>query len=389
MKITPEQLERYSRAIAKIYNSLEGEIIRIIIRQLRFTPNRLEEWQMEKLSDLHLFNKKVVKELSKATRVAESEIERMFEETGIDMVKDIDEALPYASKPLATNLDTVMRGYFNQSWSQIENIVNQTLITTQYGVGTAELAYQDILNKTASFVTSGLYTYEEGVERAVRELAERGIQTRLTDKGGNTWSLERYTRTVIKSTLTNSYDEVRKERMAEYGEHLVVVTSHAGARDACFKIQAEVVDLRYPEQIPENSPYKSIYDEYWEAHYKEPGGHRGINCRHFHIPFVHGVNTNNQPKFPDKVNERVNKARTRLRQLENEVVNYKKDLMVAENFGHQESIDRYAKLVEGREQAIEEHLKQNPDYISRSIERETVYTPLEAFLGDFSYDYAD
>src|SRR5690606_6506777 len=159
-------------------------------------------------------------------------------------------------------------------------------------------------------------TLEQSLEKAVTNLAQRGIRTILTDRGGNTWSLEGYVRTVLKSTLGNTYNELRTERMSEYGVHTVLVTSHAGARAQCSKIQGHVVDLRPVSEIPVDSEYKSIYDPSWDADYGLPGGHRGVNCRHLHIPFVPGVNTNNQPHFDEELNDKVAKARDTQRRIE-------------------------------------------------------------------------
>lgn len=384
-KITPTQLDLYSSNMSDLYNSLEGEIIRIIIKRLKGGSDDITVWQAQKLQELRLFNNDVTKLVSEVTNIAESEITRMFEDVGKGIVQDVDKAMPYAPKPMSNNLDQVMRGYHNQVWSDIDNYVNQTLITTNYGVGTAQRAYTQVLNQTTAAFNTGLYTLEQSVERSVMQLAQQGIKSTFIDRGGHSWSLERYSRTVLKSTLGNTYDAVRKERMAEYDVHTVVVTSHAGAREKCSIIQGNVVDLRYPEEIPADSEYKSVYDESWGADYEMPSGHRGINCAHLHIPFVPGVNTNNQPKYDQELNEKVAKARDRQRQIEREIVKYKKNLMVSEHFGS-EGVPVWRDMVARRQKAMRDHLKENGEYLSRNYKREKVYTPLSTLLQDFSYD---
>lgn len=383
-KITPYQLDLWSGNMSDLYNSLEGEIIRIIIKRLQGGNNDVMQWQAEKLADLRLFNRDVVKLLSEVTKVAEPEILRMFEDAGKGIVQDVDKAMPYDPKPMPTDLDNVMRAYHNQVWSEIDNYVNQTLITTVYGVGTAQRAYQNVLNQTSAMFNTGLYTFEQSLEKAVTNLAQRGIRTILTDRGGNTWSLEGYVRTVLKSTLGNTYNELRTERMSEYGVHTVLVTSHAGARAQCSKIQGHVVDLRPVSEIPADSEYKSIYDPSWDADYGLPGGHRGVNCRHLHIPFVPGVNTNNQPHFDEELNEKVAKARDTQRRIEREIVKYKKNLMVAEEL-KSGNADHWRMMVRRRQAAMREHLNENGKYLSRNYKRERVYTPLDALLKDFTY----
>lgn len=384
-KITPHQLDLYSANMASLYNSLEGEILRILIKRLRGGSSNITVWQAEKLRDLHLFNDEVAAELSKLTGVAYAEIERMFQETGIEMVNDIDSYMPYQILPVPTTIDNVMRGYFEQSWSEIDNYVNQTLVSTNYGYRSiATITYQNALNRTTAYFLTGMNTIDEALEKAITEMAQQGIRTTLVDKGGHTWSLERYVRTVLKSTSSNAYNQIRTERMSEYGVHTVQVTSHMGARDACSKIQGNVVDLRPPEALPIDSKYKSIYDGYWNAEYGEAGGHRGINCAHLHIPFIDGVNTNNQPQFDEKENAEVARNRDRQRELERRIVKYKKNLMVAERMGSTNA-EHWHSMVSKSQKAMRDHLKENGKHLRRNYKREKVYTPLNNLLLDFSY----
>lgn len=383
-RITPNQLDLWSSNMADLYNALEGEIIRIIIKRLKNGHEDITYWQAKKLQELRMFNDEVARNLAKVTKIAEKEIKRMFEEAGKAIVQDVDNAIPYPTKPMPSNLDNIMRAYHDQVWTEIDNYVNQTLVTTAYGVGTATLAYQDVLNRTAAMFNTGLYTFEESLERAISELAQKGIKSTMVDRGNHTWSLEGYVRTVLKSTLGNTYNELRTSRMAEYGVHTVLVTSHVGARAQCSRIQGNVVDLRYPSELPEGWPYKSIYDPSWGAEYGTAGGHLGVNCRHMHIPFIPGVNTNNQPKYDAELNARVAQARDKQRRIEREIVKYKKNLMVAEELGSDKA-DYWRMMVRRRQAAMRLHLKENGQYLSRNYKREKVYTPLDTLLKDFSY----
>lgn len=380
--ITPHQLDLWASNMSELYNSLEGEIIRILAKRLNSGSSDITQWQAQKLQELRMFNNEVTKHLGEVTGVAETEIRDMFEDAGKRIVDDIDKDMPYPTRDRPTNLDSTMRGYYNQSWSGIDNYVNQTLITTHYQIGQAQRAYQDVLNRTAAMFNSGLYTFDQSLERAITELAQKGIGSGFIDRGGNRWSLEGYTRSVLRSTLGNSYDEVRKERMSEYGVNTVLVTSHAGARPACSVIQGNVVDLRSPEQIPDDSEYLSIYDPSWGASYGEKGGHRGVNCRHNHIPFIPGVNTNNQPKFDDELNESVAKARDKQRRIEREIVKYKKNHMVAKELGS-DNASHWQQMVRRRQKAMRDHLEGNGDYLRRDYKREKVYTPLDTLLEEY------
>lgn len=382
--ITPHQLDLWSSNMSHLYQSLEGELIRIIAKRLKNGNENILDWQREKLQELHLFNKETTKVISQVTGIAESEIERMFESAGQKIVKDIDKELPYDPKPMPTDLDNIMKAYHDQVWSDINNYVNQTLLSTNFGYGTATTQmYNEIVNKTVAAFNSGLFTFDEALERTIQSWAQKGIKSTFVDKGGHTWGLERYVRTVLKSTLGNTYDKLRKDRMSEYDVHTVLVTSHMGARKACSKIQGHVVDLR--ESISRYGKYKSIYDPYWGAEYGTAGGHRGVNCNHLHIPFIPGVNTNNQPKIDAKENEKVAELTKRQRQLERQVVKFKKNQMVSEALGQTDNAKQWKQKVRVNQAKLRELVDSN-EYLSRNYAREKVYTPVNTLLKDFRYD---
>lgn len=384
MPITPYQLDLWSSNMAHIYQSLEGELIRLIIKRLNNGSDNILDWQREKLQELRLFNRESAKLIAEATGLSEREVKRMFETSGGKIVGDIDKELPYNALPMPTNIDNIMRAYYNQVWGDINNYVNQTLLSTNYGYMQATTQmYNDIINKTTAAFNSGLFTFEEALERTIREWAQKGIKSTFIDKGGHTWSLERYTRTVLKSTLGNTYNQLRTERMAEYGVHTVLVTSHMGSRAKCSKIQGHVVDLR--SSVPSDNEYKSIYDPYWQAEYGTAGGHRGVNCRHLHIPFIPGVNTNNQPKYDAKENEKVAKLTQRQRELERRIVKFKKNKLVSEAMGNQEGAQRWQRDITANQKAIRKLIESN-DYLSRNYAREKVYTPIDTLLKDFRYE---
>ena len=381
-RVNPKQLDLWTYEMGGIYNALEGEIIRIITKRLNSGHENLLSWQAQKLSELGLFNDDVTRLLAETTNLSSTRITEIFEDTGMGAVNSIDKVVNQDTLPMSNDIDLIMEGYREQAWTDLDNYVHQTLITTQYGVGTAQRAYTKVLNETQAMFNTGMYTFEQSLERSVRELAHQGISSGLTDRRGHTWNLEGYVRTTLKSTLNRTYNEVRTSRMGEYGIYTVLVTSHAGARAKCSKIQGNVVDLRPMSQLPPDSKYRSIYDPYWEADYLSPGGHHGVNCGHLHIPFIDGVNTNNQTKYNDKENKEIAKHRSTQRRIEREIVKYKKSLMVADSMGNQANVDYYKMMVGRRQKAMRKHLDTNGSHLRRQYEREKVYVPLETLLAN-------
>jgi hypothetical protein len=382
--ITPYQLDLWSSNMAHLYQSLEGELIRIIVKRLNTGRDNILDWEREKLQELRLFNRETAKAISQITGISEEQIEKMFDESGQKIIKDLDNQLPYDALPMPNNLDDIMQAYHNQVWTDIDNYVNQTLLSTNFGYATATTQmYNKIINQTTAAFNSGLFTFEQALERTIQQWAQKGIKSTFIDKGGHTWSLERYVRTVLKSTLSNTYNKLRTDRMGEYGVHTVLVTSHMGARPACSRIQGHVVDLR--RNVPPNSKYKSIYDPYWRADYGEPGGHRGVNCHHLDIPFIPGVNTNNQPKIDVKENEKVAQLTKKQRELERRIVKLKKNKYVADAMGNTDGAKEIQRRITATQKAIRELVDSN-EYLARNYAREKVYTPLDTLLQDFRYN---
>lgn len=384
-KVTPHQLDLWSSTFSELYNALEGEIIRQLIKRLSNGRTDILEWQAQALKELHLFNKDCAEYLAKVTGIAEDEVYRMFEETGIGTIESVDTAVPNATAPLPTNLDNVTRAYADQAWHDIDNLVNQTLVSTNYGYGAATRMYQQTLTRTQQLFNAGFLTFDQALERAIQEMAQKGVKSTFIDKGGHTWSMERYVRTVLKSTLGNTYNQLRTERLGEYGQYLVRVSQHVGAREACSRIQGHVVDMRPMDQIPADSKYRSIYDPYWQAEYGTAGGHRGVNCGHSHFIFIDGVNTNTSEPIDPELNAKVRQLTDKQRRLERQVVKFKKNQMVSEALGNQEGADAWGKKVRANQKALRDLVASN-DYLSRNYKREKVYTPLNTLLKDFRYD---
>src|SRR5690625_5521563 len=95
-KITPYQLDLWSSEMADLYNSLEGEIIRILIKRLNSGHRDITMWQAQKLQELRLFNNDVARYISEVTNIAETTVTNMFEEAGKRMIDDVDSAMEQA-----------------------------------------------------------------------------------------------------------------------------------------------------------------------------------------------------------------------------------------------------------------------------------------------------
>lgn len=369
-KITPHQLDMYIQPVTHVYQALEEEIFEMLARRLKTSKNydidNVLEWQIDKMNQLRLVNDETVRALSKATGVAEKEIRKAIYNAGIETIKSVDYELRdvYTTLPLPTQIDAIMESYVRQTFRELDNFVNQTLITTNYGEGTVTRMYRRIVEETTGKVLSGLKTTNKAIAETVIEWSRRGIETAFIDRGGNAWSLERYAETVIRSTVNRTYNDLRMSRMEDYDVDLVLVSSLPDPREICGEIQGKVASIKEPSE--NTSKYPSIY----EFGYGTASGLRGINCRHMFFPFVDGVMENNQPQYSESEMTHNRELRQRQRYYERQIRQAKRELKLAEIIGDEETIQAKKKLVRNRQARIREFVAEHD--LTRQYNRERV-----------------
>ena len=72
-----------------------------------------------------------------------------------------------------TNLDQILNGYLDSQWLDLDNHVNQTLISTNYS-GTIAKSYQQVLNDTVAKVITGFQTPDKAFYSSVYAMVDKG-----------------------------------------------------------------------------------------------------------------------------------------------------------------------------------------------------------------------
>lgn len=369
-KITPHQLDMFTSPVIHVYQALEEEIFEMIARRLKtsrdYSSDTVLEWQVDKLNQLRMVNNDTIKALSKTTGVAEKGIRKAIRETGIATIQSVDYELKDVrpALPMPTQIDRILESYINQTFRELDNYVNQTLITTNFGQGSVMSMYRKIVEETTGKVLAGITTTNKAVAETVIKWANKGIDTAFIDRGGHIWNLERYAETVIRSTVNRTYNELRMSRMQEYDVDLVLVSALPDPRDICGQIQGKVASMKEPSQNDSN--YPSIYD----FGYGEPGGIRGINCRHMFFPFVEGIMENNQPQYSQEDMAHNRELRQKQRYHERQIRMAKRSVKLAEIMGDDETISKQKKLLRNRQARIREFISENN--LTRRYENERV-----------------
>lgn len=377
-----ERFEQNGQRIIDTYSALQDQIFEVIINTLRDGDYKHVDrgdvvlWQAQQLQKLGQLNHETMELMANADGVSKAAIEDLVKFNGLQVQDEVDDQIQSITNeptPVSNDVQTLLNGIVSQTWSDLQNNVNESLITRNYGASAVSQVYRRILTESTAATVSGLLTHQDAVEAAIYRAVDRGLPTKLIDKAGHNWSLEGYTRSVINTTVNRTYNAVRLQRMKDFNMHLALMSSHPNSRPACAWIQGHVVNL-----VPPESPnYDDRYDSIYNHGYGEPAGTQGINCRHILFPYKPGVSENHQPQYDPKEAIKNGKLVQQQRARERAIRDAKHRLRIAEQLEDQKEIDHCKTLIRARQAKIREFIDQtNRDHkvpiLTRDYAREKI-----------------
>lgn len=378
MTISYQEMMDKASQISDYYADLQQDIFYLLIDATKSTRNLLVdrdmilEWRLEMLAKMGALTKEVIKLVAQTSGKTEKAINELIRRDGLQVAQDINDELSSMlnkSVPISSEVSAIVNSYTKQTFLSLDNNVNQTLITTNYGQNSAMKTYQDIINQTVLEVQAGIKTPQRALADNIYKWQAAGMKSSMVDKGGHTWSLEGYTRTVIQSTAHRTFNDVRLQSMKDFDSPLAVMSSHPASRRACAFIQGHVVNVVPLTDKNANPKYDSIYNH----GYGTAAGTQGINCSHMLYPYIEGVSHNYQKQYdPDDAMKNA-KSQQRQRYLEREIRNDKKLIDLANRLGDSQGLSHYKSLLSTHRQAIRDHVKSH-DFLNRQYNRERIYT---------------
>lgn len=360
---TRDDFQKLANKIINLYSNLQEQIFKVIIDTLKdgdykhVSKDDVVTWQAKQLAQLGKLNQRVIKLMSKADGLSEDAIKDLIKFHGIKIVNEIDNQLQdmtNSSQPISADTQNTLGAIVSQTWTDLNNNINESLISRNYGTTATTRVYRQILTESTVATVSGLMTHQKAVESAVYRAVDRGLPTKLTDKAGHNWSIEGYARMVVNTTVNRTYNELRLQRMKDFDMHLALMSSHPNSRPACAWIQGHVVNL-----VPPESPnYDDRYDSIYNHGYGTPAGTQGINCRHVLFPYVPGVNVNHQPQYDPKEAIKNGKLVQQQRARERAIRDAKRRLKAAEKLGDKNKINQAKTLIRARQAKLRDFIKE-------------------------------
>ncbi|EGP5317843.1 capsid protein [Enterococcus faecium] len=375
--ITPDKMQRDADSITNIYSELEDRIFNIIIKALkqsRFENVEKEDvllWQAKQLSKMGVLNENVIDLLASYTGETQEAIEQLIKGNGVKLVNEIDrelERMVHKSVPVSDDVNKILDSLIRQTFKDLNNNVNQTLITTNFNENAVMRAYQAILKQSTLESMTGLKTHEKAVKDNVYKMVDMGIKSGFVDKAGREWSMEAYSRTVIQSTSHRTFNDLRLKRMEDFDCVTALMSSHPSARKACATIQGDWVLVVPKNKAPDEFKHlPSIYDH----GYGDPDGTQGINCKHILYPGRPDINTNNQPQYDaDEAQENAD-IQQKQRKLERDIRYQKKRMNAALELEDPETMQMCKQVIANKQKQLRELINEH-DFLVRDYSREQV-----------------
>lgn len=388
-----ERFEQAADYINSLYSGLEDSIFKLIINALKdgdyqhVDQSDVVMWQAQQLQKIGRLNQDAVKLMAQVDGLSEDAVKDLIKFHGMQIIDEIDGQLEQATKqsqPLSVDVTNKLDALADQTWTDLQNNVNESLVTRNYQQSAITKAYRQILTESTMTTVSGATSHEDAVKHALYKVVDQGLPTRLIDKAGHNWSIDGYVRMVTTTTVNRTYNDLRLQRMKDFDMHLALMSSHPNSRPACAWIQGHVVNLVPPESDDYDPKYDSIYNH----DYGKPSGTLGINCRHILFPYVPGMNTNHQPQYDPKEAIKNGKLVQGQRARERAIRDAKKRLKVAEELGDTEMVSRTKTLIRARQAKLRDYIKETNaghkvPILTREYDRERIFfKPTKVIKGE-------
>ena len=377
-----DDFQKAGNRIIDLYEQLQSQIFNTIIDTLKagdykhVSQDDVVTWQAKQLAQMGKLNHQTMKLMAHADGLSEEAVKDLIKFHGIQIINEVDgelQDITGRSEPVSNDTQNTLTAVVSQTWADLNNNINESLISRNYGATATTRVYRQILTESTLATVSGLMTHQKAVESAVYRAVDRGLPTRLVDKAGHNWSIEGYSRMVINTTVNRTYNDLRLSRMKDFDMHLALMSSHPNSRPACAYIQGHVVNIVPPESPDYNDKYDSIYNH----GYGTPAGTQGINCHHRLFPFVPGINVNHQPQYDPEQAIANGKLVQKQRARERAIRDAKHRLVAAKELGDEEQVTKCKTLIRARQANMREFIKQTNEnhktpILTRDYNREKI-----------------
>lgn len=351
------------QTVPELLFQIESDMLRETITYLNKGKSTPALWRAERLRDankLNNYNVALIKKYNNAIlngstskaldaqKTALNKIDTIYSkaiERGIDIAPPQDKISP--------TVKAITEQYANHGL----NDMNYTMQSLLNGVNSI---YKETIEQTTLRYALGDITLDDALKRTCSKWISQGGVS-ILDSAGRNWTPESYSRMVLLTNNRNITTNVQLERNKEYGNDLIEISSHAGAREGCAPYQGKIYS-----QTGANKDYPPLSS----TSYGEPAGLGGINCHHDFYCYIPGVSAK---RFdPQPFDEKEYKVTQTQRKLERDIRNNKRKLELQKLTGNEAGIARANNSVKAAQSQMRSFIDKTGR--TRYYNRERIFT---------------
>jgi len=361
--LEPEYLAGVADDFVELYAQVERDITADVARRITKTGylTSTAKWQLERASQIGMFQKDVEKILAEATGLSKPAIRKLISDAGHKAMAADDAIYALAGLPKADiSNSATLKAILLQGTKNTQQVMkNFTNITAT----TARKALESSLDRAYLQVVSGSFTREQAIKNAVTDLAKQGI-TKIAYPSGSSISIEAGIRRAVTTGINQTVAGLQIARAEELDSDLVETSSHSGARPSHAEWQGQIFSL--------SGKHPRYQDFYEVTEYGSGGGLCGWNCYHNFFPFIEGVSSQSFERDPSAMlgmtNEEAYEQAQKQRYYERQVREAKKRVAVYdaanaaattadEQIYFATKLQESSQLVRKRQKALREYCK--------------------------------
>lgn len=406
--MNPALIDNMSWEMAEVYGAITDQILINLAHYFpyydsRKFPRSSITYQADMLAQMGKVNKETMAIIRRNLVGCDKYLNAALEQVIVDSVQAVNPELwkaakkgiymPPATPVLAPNQYRAFNLYYTQAADKL-NLVNTVMLeSTQqaYAATVADIAArvqatQTALDIGAGEVVTGVSTWNQATQHAVKRMAANGI-TGFIDHAGHRWSAEAYVSMDIRTTMFNTGRAAVWETNQNFGNDLYQVSYHNGARPLCYPWQNKVISSTDNARVVADlDGYEVRVYAQSETSYGEAAGLFGVNCKHYPTPFIPGVSIIRGAPQSEEDNAKTYAESQQQRGLERKLREEKRDLMMLQA---QCAPDDAIKAQQARCKATSAEIQDFCDQTGRARhrDREGVYTQRKFPAAD-TYDVA-
>ena len=369
-----DDYDRLSLPTQQAYIDLENRLILKIAERIVADNGEVSgsvEWWIKKLDEMGLLRREIVEEIATTAQVTPELVEDIVNNV-IPSVIDTDYYIKAFEAGLAkqhidnVSMDRVIKHNLDAMTGEFQAVQTKA-------IQGAQDAFVKATTQAHLETTTGLYSYDQAIERSVRELVDKGITVATYKRQDGTevnYGIESVVRRITMTGITQVANSTAEHLIEEMGAEYVAVSQHYGARNQGTghenheKWQGKVYKIEGGDE-----KYKNFFEE---TGYGEVDGLGGINCRHTFFAYFPGISVPHEKIVDDEENSRIYELTQEQRRLERQVRNARKRIKAFEATGDEGAVEHNKKLLRSRLDRLNSFVEANSDVLKRDYARERI-----------------